>query len=92
MLADIDTAHPKLMPDLTASLDVELSRIPAAIVVPRDAVRTDGAKHLVRVRQGNGFQDREVTLGEISAHEAVVTSGLEEGAVVERNILRQVSR
>ena len=31
---------PKLMPDLTASLDVTLSRLPGALVVPRDAVGT----------------------------------------------------
>ena len=45
MLAEIDTAHAKLMPDLTASLDVELARLPAALVVPRDAVRSDGPSH-----------------------------------------------
>jgi HlyD family secretion protein len=86
MLAEIDTAHAKLMPDLTASLDVELSRMPAALVVPRDAIRSDGAKATVRVRRGSRFEDREVVVGALSAHEAVITSGLDEGTVVERNI------
>jgi HlyD family secretion protein len=92
MLAEIDTAHPKLMPDLTASLDVELERVPAAIVVPRDAIRSKGSTATVRVRQGSGFQDREVTVGPVSAHEAVVTSGLDDGAIVQRNILKPGSR
>ena len=53
MIAEIDTAHEKLMPDLTASLDVELARMPGALVVPRDAIRSDGAKATVRVRKGS---------------------------------------
>ena len=86
MIAQIDTAHEKLMPDLTASLDVELARTPAALVVPRDAIRSDGAKATVRVRNGSRFEDREVVVGDVSAHEAVITSGIDEGSIVERNV------
>ena len=86
MLAEIDTAHAKLMPDLTASLDVELDRRPSSYVVPRDAIRTDGVKSIVRIRRGSRAEDRDVTIGAISAHEAVVTSGVEDGVVIERNI------
>ncbi len=85
-LIDIQGSHPKLMPDLTASLDVELGREPGSLVVPRDAVRRDGQKAFVRVQRGSSFSDQPVTLGTISDHEAVVTAGLEEGAVVARNI------
>jgi multidrug efflux pump subunit AcrA (membrane-fusion protein) len=92
MLAEIDGAHEKLMPDLTASLDVELSRVPGALVVPRDAIRHDGERQVARVRQGSSFEDREVTIGTMSAHEAVVTAGLQEGAVVERNVARAAGR
>lgn len=92
MLAEIDTAHAKLMPDLTASLDVELSRQPAALVVPRDAIRSDGPKATVRVRRGSRVEDRDVVVGVMNAHEAVITSGLDEGTVVERNIGGRSSR
>ena len=85
-LIDIQGSHPKLMPDLTASLDVELGREPGSLVVPRDAVRRDGQKAIVRVQRGSSFSDQPVTLGTISHHEAVVTAGLEEGAVIARNI------
>jgi len=92
MLADIEGSHEKLMPDLTASLDVELSRVPGAVVVPRDAIRYDGARAMVRVRDGSRAQDREVTIGAVSAHEAMVTSGLVDGAVIERNVNRPPPR
>jgi multidrug efflux pump subunit AcrA (membrane-fusion protein) len=92
MLADIDGSHEKLMPDLTASLDVELSRVAGTVVVPRDAIVYDGERTLVRVRDGSRWQDREVTVGAMSAHEASITSGLEPGAVIERNVNRAAAR
>jgi HlyD family secretion protein len=85
-LVDIQGSHPKLMPDLTASLDVQITREPGVLVVPRDAVRRDGDKAVVRMKQGSSFRDQPVTLGTISDHEVVVASGLDEGAVVARNV------
>ena len=41
------------MPDLTASLDVELARETGALVVPRDALRFDGEQVFVRVQRGS---------------------------------------
>ncbi len=84
VLIDVEGSHPNLMPDLTASIDVELERIPGALVVPRDAVRYDGGRAFVRVRSGSGFADRGIAVGAKSANEAVVTSGLEEGVEVAR--------
>lgn len=92
VLIDVDGAHPNLMPDLTASLDVELERVPGALVAPRDALHVDGDRTLVRLQRGSGFEDRAVTLGAMSAHEAVVASGLDEGAVVARNVARNAAR
>ena len=91
VLAEIDGSHEKLMPDLTASLDVELSRVRGALVVPRDALRYEGARAMVRVRDGQRAEEREVTVGGVSAHEALVT-GLTEGAVIERNVNRAAGR
>jgi len=84
-LIAVDGAHPNLMPDLTAALDVETERQPGALVVPRDALRFDGEQVFVRVRRGNDVADQTVTVGSMNAHEAVITSGLSDGAVVERN-------
>ncbi len=86
VLIGVEGSHPNLMPDLTASLDVELARVPAALVLPRDAVRQEGERAFVRVQRGSSFEEREVTTGVRSAHETVVASGLDEGVVVARNI------
>ena len=92
MLAEIDGSHEKLMPDLTASLDVEISRTPGVLVVPRDAILYDGERATVLVRDGSSVREREVTVGDESAHEAVVTAGLQDGFVIERNVNRPSAR
>ena len=86
VLIEIDGSHPNLMPDLTASLDVELARVPAALVVPRDALRAEAERTFVQVQSGARFDDREVTVTAMSAHEAVITSGLDEGASIRRHV------
>ena len=85
-LVEVLGSHPKLMPDLTASLDVELAREPNAVVVPRDSIRYDGEQALVRVSKGSSFEERPVTIGSLNAHEAVVTSGIQEGVTLARNV------
>jgi HlyD family secretion protein len=92
VLVEVNGAHPNLMPDLSASLDVTLARTPRAIVVPRDALRHDGDRTFVRVQRGGGFEDRTVTIGALNAHEAMLASGLEEGTVIARNVRSQVER
>jgi multidrug efflux pump subunit AcrA (membrane-fusion protein) len=86
VLIEVQGSHPNLMPDLTASLDVELAREAGALVVPRDAVRVDKGRATIRLKRGESFDDRAVTLGSTNAHEVVVASGLDEGAVISRNI------
>jgi multidrug efflux pump subunit AcrA (membrane-fusion protein) len=86
VLIDVTGSHANLMPDLTASLDVELAREPGALVVPRDTIRYDGDRAFVRVKRGDDFEDRPVTVGVTNAHEAVITAGLDDGAVVARNV------
>jgi HlyD family secretion protein len=86
VLIDVNGSHPNLMPDLTASLDVTLSRLPGALVVPRDAVGTDGKSAFVRVKTGTSYRQQPVTVGATSALDVVLTSGINEGAVVARNL------
>jgi HlyD family secretion protein len=77
--------NPRLLPDLTAAIDIELDRAPRAIVVPRTAVLRDGDKASVRVREGNGnTATRAVTLGMADEVDVVVTAGLKAGDVVMR--------
>lgn len=86
MLAEVDGAHERLMPDLTASLDVELARVPNALVVPRDGVEYEEGRPMVRIRQGGRVTSKPVTLGPASGTEVVVTDGLNAGDVIERHV------
>jgi hypothetical protein len=89
VLVLVNGAHPNLMPDLTASLDVALDRVDGALVVPRDAIVVEGEHAYVRVQRGGRFERQDVTVGPMNTHEAVVTSGLQEGITVARNAASQ---
>jgi HlyD family secretion protein len=92
VLIDVTGSHPNLMPDLSASLDVTLARSPRAIVVPRDSLRYEGDHAFVRIQRGAGFDDRPVTVTALNGHEAMLGSGLEEGAVIARNVSSRAGR
>jgi len=92
VLVDVHGAHPNLMPDLSASLDVTLAKTAGALVVPRDSLRRDGDRTVVRVQRGGSFEDRVVTVGALNAHEALIASGLQEGDVVARNVMSAARR
>jgi RND family efflux transporter MFP subunit len=85
-MVSIQGNHPKLMPDLSAAVDVELERQENAIVVPRDAVAREKDGFSVRVMDGDRVRPRAVTLGPMNDHEVVVTSGLEPGVTVQRHV------
>ena len=92
VIVAINGSHPNLMPDLSASLDVELARAAAALVVPRDAVAFDGEQAYVSVQRGGRFERQEISLGPMNTHEIVVANGLPEGAVVARNVAHGAQR
>ena len=85
VLVLVNGSNPSLMPDLTASLDVELERTPHALVVPRDTVVSDGEQTYVLVRRGDRLDRQSVTLGPSNAFEVVVSAGLREGTPIVRN-------
>jgi multidrug efflux pump subunit AcrA (membrane-fusion protein) len=70
----------RLMPDLSAGVDVELARVEGALVVPRDALRRDGKGWFVVAPGGDR---RQVEPGPMNDLEAVVRGGVKEGARVE---------
>jgi len=91
-LFSIEGSDPKLIPDLSAAVDVELERIPNAVVVPRDAVLSENGQSLVRVKNAFGFESRKVDLGAMSDIEVVIQSGVEPGAIVLRHLQAQEGR
>jgi HlyD family secretion protein len=85
-IVSIEGSHPKLMPDLSAAVDVELERKENVIVVPRDAVVREEDTFTVRVLDGDGARPRPVTLGAMNDYEVIVASGLEPGVMVQRHV------
>jgi multidrug efflux pump subunit AcrA (membrane-fusion protein) len=74
----------KLMPDLSGGVDVIIERRSNALLVPRDAVFTEGNQSYVRIARGNDFEKRAVKVGPMSDTEAVIESGLDAGTTVQR--------
>ncbi len=85
-IVSIKGSHPKLLPDLSAAVDVELERKDNVIVVPRDAVVRENDTFTVRVLDGDRARTRTVTLGAMNDHEVIVASGLEPGVTVQRHV------
>jgi multidrug resistance efflux pump len=81
----INGSDPKLLPDLSAAVDVELEREPNALVAPRDAILTENGHAYVLVKSGSSYERREVKLGAANDVEQVILSGVEKGATLLRN-------
>lgn len=75
----------RLMPDLSASLDVELQRIPNALIVPRNAVIPSGHDNSVLAEDRTGFTRKSVQLRAESDTDAAIT-GVPEGTSVLSNV------
>lgn len=86
VMFSIDGADPRLLPDLSAAVDVELERKPNSLVVPRDALIARDGRMFVRVSWGNGAQEREVKLGEMTDVDAQLESGVQTGDTVIRGV------
>jgi multidrug efflux pump subunit AcrA (membrane-fusion protein) len=87
-IVSIEGSHPKLMPDLSAAVDVELERKDNTLVIPRDAVVHESDAFSVRLLDGESVRTRPVTLGEMNDYEVIVTSGLEPGSIVQRHVAK----
>jgi HlyD family secretion protein len=85
VLFTINGTDPRLMPDLSASVDIEVERQPNALVAPRDTVIRENGKNFVMVKSGSGYDRREVKLGAANDAEQVIASGVEKGAELLRN-------
>jgi HlyD family secretion protein len=85
-IVSVQGSHPKLVPDLSAAVDVELERKDNAIIVPRDAIVREKDRLTVRVLDGGTVRPRTVTLGAKNDYEVIVASGLEPGVMVQRHV------
>lgn len=85
VLFHISGSDAKLLPDLSAAVDVELDREPHVLVAPRETILRDKDRTYVRVKSGTGYQKRDVKLGNANDLEQIILSGVEKGAVLLRN-------
>jgi HlyD family secretion protein len=83
-LVTVSGSDAMLMPDLSASADIVVDRREHVLVLPRDAVVIDASGAWVQIKQGGSFVRQKVTLGGLSDLQAVIASGVAEGAVVAR--------
>jgi HlyD family secretion protein len=80
----IQGTDPRLLPDLSASLDLDLGSQKNVLVVPCQSVAEEGDHSFVWVKTSGGFEKRSVQTGARNDLEAVVKSGLSEGDVIRR--------
>ncbi len=75
----------KLMPDLSAAVDVELERHDGVLVIPRESVVQEGKDDFVWVKNRLGFHKQAVHPGARNDIQEVIQSGLSAGDILERN-------
>jgi HlyD family secretion protein len=84
-LFSIQGNNPKLMPDLSAAVDVELDSRKNALVVPVESITTDHGHAYAWVRHGSSFEKRAVTVGPHNDLDVAIESGLKPGDVIRRD-------
>lgn len=78
----IQGSSPKLMPDLTAAVDVQLDSEKNALVVPVQSVAMGKSGPYVWLRSGRGFVKRAVRTGSENDLDVVIKSGLAAGDTI----------
>ncbi len=77
----IEDHDERILPDLSASVDIRASNSPKGVLVPREALRSeDGeASSFVYVHSEGQFLRREVRVRDLSDTEALIETGLQAG-------------
>ncbi|HET9742459.1 MAG TPA: efflux RND transporter periplasmic adaptor subunit [Terriglobales bacterium] len=87
VLFSIDGSDPRLMPDLSASLDVQIDSKPGVLTVPRDAVLESGSDDYVMAWDGREYSRESVKVDDENDTQAVIAAAsLAEGTRVLRNV------
>ena len=80
----IQGSDPRLLPDLSTALDLDLGSEENALVVPWQSVEFDSGNPFVWVESAGSFEKRAVKTGPRNDTEVVVLSGVHEGDLVRR--------
>ncbi len=76
---------PRLLPDLSAAMDLDLGTENNVLVVPYESIGTEAGRSFVWLKSSSGFEKRIVKVGLRNDLNAVVESGLAEGDVIRRD-------
>ena len=85
VLFSVEGSNPKLMPDLSAAVDVELGGQTNAVVVPVQSVARENGNDYVWLSTTTGFEKHSVKTGARNDLEVVIESGLKSGDIVRRD-------
>ena len=78
----VQGTDPKLLPDLSAALDLDLGSVENALVVPCQSLEFDSGNPFIWVEGSGSFEKRAVKTGPRNDTEVVVLSGLREGDII----------
>jgi HlyD family secretion protein len=76
---------PRLLPDLSAAMDLDLGSETNVLVIPYQSIGTESGHPFVWLESSGGFQKRTVKIGRRNDLNAVVESGLAEGDAIRRD-------
>lgn len=80
----VQGSDPRLLPDLSAALDLDLGSQKNVLVVPCQSIGMEAEHSYVWLKTSGGFEKRSVQTGSRNDLEAVVNSGLAEGDIIRR--------
>jgi HlyD family secretion protein len=80
----VQGTDPRLLPDLSAALDVDLGSQKNVLVIPCQSIGMENNHSFVWLKSTVGFDKRTVQTGARNDLEAVVNSGLSEGDIIRR--------
>ena len=81
----IQGTNPRLLPDLTASVDIPVQSLDNVLMLPRSAVVVEKGKAAVQVLMNGKLELRPVKIGPMNDNQVVIESGITEGTVVSAN-------
>ena len=80
----VQGTDPRLLPDLSAALDVDLGSQKSVLVIPWQSIGMEADHAFVWLKTTAGFEKRSVQMGPRNDLEAIVVSGLSEGDTIRR--------
>ena len=85
VIISIQGSHPKLLPDLTAVVDLQLENTKNVLMLPREAVIIRNGQAMAEVLENGKAKTQEVKIGPANECQVVIESGLKDGMMVSRN-------